>query len=216
MTEKMCLVCFQTIKNRNYRAVMSQQCVALQPHIIKVTEIKPDKTHFLCTQCFAKLNRLDKIEQELSGRISRLNEEAKEIVAKLQAQSRSGALPRTPTRLSGTSKTKSPASLPVRQAPQAQLQYFKPCEVPGKRRLLKTPTPKKMVKRAMFHTPARSGKSMSRVQLLLPMQDCTTESETELAKQLPKISHDSQPRANKQTQVGSGLEVDPVGTVKVD
>ncbi len=129
---KYCLLCNQKVTN-NYRNILSDTHKHLHKQVTDIIGVSVSKENwskfelssYTCVSCYCKLNKLNKIDYELSTKIESLRQQKKDIQAALSANKITVNITQTPTK-------------------KAQ-----------KRQLIKTPTPKKLVKRSLLKTPQK-------------------------------------------------------------
>ena len=224
--EKLCLFCQKVIKEKNYRCVFGDSIVHYHSQIHDIVNLPVDKqiwarkglSVYICMLCFTKLNRLCRIEVDLTTKLQRLREE-KDALIKILGSSFKGPLglehARQPTDKCVTPlKVKQVSSAPVSNSVNVTPTKSKLGLGSGgvKRLLVSTPSPKKPVKRPVLKSPRKYAPiTPAPAQVAsrdpAPALSVSTGVSGDDGCAPPKQKHD------KQTQAGSPL--DPLGTVKV-
>ncbi|KAI8515092.1 hypothetical protein Bbelb_076830 [Branchiostoma belcheri] len=195
LATKTCLLCNNAVKWRNYRTVFGDSMVPLYPQIHQVVKVWPDRqvwsrkglSMYVCMFCVTKLNKLSKLENELSTRLQKLQQDKESLLMTLHGNMDSRNVATTSTTASTSSAR--PGNTPVQTTPTKVVRL--------KRSLVRTPTPKKLVKRPLLKTPVKKAPSPA-------------------AKALPCIPVPNIPvrqKHDKKTQFGP--PPDKVGSVKV-
>ncbi|XP_066297631.1 uncharacterized protein [Branchiostoma lanceolatum] len=107
--EKTCLLCQKVVTTRNYRSIFGEAVVELHPQIHQIFDLWPDEevwsqkglSNIVCSSCFPKLKKLGKIDEELSTRLQKLQEEKQSLIRTLQGKAKvSISLAHTPAHTS--------------------------------------------------------------------------------------------------------------------
>ncbi|XP_066297636.1 uncharacterized protein [Branchiostoma lanceolatum] len=94
--EKTCLLCQKVVTTRNYRSIFGEAVVELHPQIHQIFDLWPDEevwsqkglSNIVCSSCFPKLKKLGKIDEELSTRLQKLQEEKQSLIRTLQGKAK--------------------------------------------------------------------------------------------------------------------------------
>lgn len=79
-----CCVCFNEISPKQRRVINSPAFQVLQQLQEVLQRILSDDDKYVCTFCFAKLNRLSKIDYDLKNKLDALKKEKDELLKKLR------------------------------------------------------------------------------------------------------------------------------------
>lgn len=194
---KICFFCDKLLPKKRYRNLFAAQRLSFKKQIETITGFSTDCTEWsrrgwsklCCDACFAKLNRLEKIDYELETRVQKLKGEREELIADLKSVVRKEFV------------------RPVSSSASPEMSSMITPQKGPKRGLLRTPTPKKVKRPALFLTPAKEKKLMPR-----PSHDHSPAPVNLTLNLLPVFAPPTM-KIDKQTQAGQPL--DEPGTVKV-
>ena len=195
--EKVCLFCRNKIQKGFYRLLIGEAARPLRQQITTVLGSEPITANFekkglscyTCMTCFGKLHRLQKLDRELETRLKRLEDDRLLLVQCLTAGVRKNIHPCVAT----------PVTTPPKSVRSGSGM---------KRSLVKTPTPKKMVKRQLLRTPDKTPRA------ILPAPAPAVQ--VVALPSLPnRLDAQTQTQGTLDTEAHYAASLDPPGTVRV-